>query len=290
MMQSEAHAHETVQSSYDRLKALIRDMGKVVVAFSGGVDSSLLLAAAVDALGGKALSVTARAPMYPPHELEQAVAIARMLGARHVVIDSCELDDPAFVRNAPDRCYHCKHGLFGRLRELAEREGGAVVLDGTNQDDLSDYRPGRQAAEELGVRSPLAELGYGKDMVRAMARMRGLPNWDQPACPCLASRIPYGHEITRSKLARVGTAEAEIRALGFTLVRVRDHGDLARIELRAEELERGLDAAVRRKIVEVCRAVGYVYVALDLEGYRQGAMNEVLSRGGEAKNASAPQV
>lgn len=261
-------------------------MGSAAIAFSGGVDSSLLLAAAHDALGPRALGVTARSPTYPAHELEQAVAIARLIGARHQLIDSHEMDDADYSANPPNRCYYCKRELFRTLKAVAAREGLAVILDGSNHDDRLDLRPGREAARKMGVRSPLAELSVGKDLIRRMARERGLPNWDDPACACLASRIPYGQAITASRLQRLGAAEVGIRALGFRVVRVRDHGDLARVELARDELDRAMSAESRQCLVEVCRQQGYAFVCLDLEGYRTGSMNEVLTPNAPADKAA----
>jgi len=262
--------------TWRRLLASINELESVVVAFSGGVDSSLLYAAAWDALGARALGVTACSPSYPEHERRQAAEIAAWLGAPHRFIETSEHEDPAYSANPPNRCYYCKSDLFGALDSLAKTEGLGVVLDGSNADDESDYRPGRTAALELGVRAPLAELGIGKDEIRRLSKARGLPNWDQPACACLASRIPYGETITPARLDRIGRTEFALRTVGFRKLRVRDHDSLARVEVGPAEIDRAMRPEIRAQIVATCKAEGYLFVCLDLEGYRLGSMNEAL--------------
>ncbi len=262
--------------TYGQLTSLIAGMDGVVVALSGGVDSSLVVAAAHDALGTRALAVTGCSPTYSTDEREQAVVLARFLGVRHIFIETHEDDDPTYRSNPANRCYYCKRELFTELHEILQREGLSVILDGFNADDRTDFRPGHAAACELNVRSPLNELGLTKTDIRRLARERGLPNWDQPARACLALRIPYGEEITPARLQRVAAAEAAVRGLGFKTVRVRDHCTLARIELDAESIARAAEDGLRESITAACRAAGYTFVSLDMQGYRRGSMNEAL--------------
>lgn len=262
---------------YQDLVEHFRGLRGVLVAYSGGVDSSLLLAAAHDALGQEGcLAVTARSPLYAESETAQAKTLAASLGARHLVIDTCELDSPQVYENPPDRCYHCKHDKFTEMKAMAAEQGFEWVIEGSNADDLSDYRPGMRAVEELGLRSPLLELGWGKAEIRAAAKKRGIPNWDKPSTACLASRVPYGTPLTAETLSRIEGAEAFLHGLGFSQLRVRDHGPVARVEIEPQDFARLLDQGLRAQVVEGIQAAGYDYVALDLTGYRTGAMNEGL--------------
>ncbi len=263
-------------TKWENLKTLLAGMKHAVLAYSGGVDSSLLLKAASEAMGPGLIAVTAVSETYPPSELYDAQEFAGSLGVTHKIIHTTELKTEEFVRNGPDRCYHCKYELFSRLKAIAESEGMAYVIDGSNCDDFRDYRPGRRAAEALGVRSPLVEAGFGKSDIRECAKGLGLPMWDKPSLACLSSRIPYGTRITVEGLDKVMAAEDVVRSFGFRQVRVRHYGDTARIEVDAADIGRMASAETRDKIVDALKDIGYIYVTLDLEGYRTGSMNDAL--------------
>ncbi|MBE0429642.1 MAG: ATP-dependent sacrificial sulfur transferase LarE [Thermoleophilia bacterium] len=255
----------------------LRPLGSVAVGYSGGVDSSVVAAAAVQALGRKnVLAVTGNSGTLPARELQEAGLLAKKLGIPHAVISTAELDCDDFSQNRPDRCYFCKSELWRRVRALADERGLSSVVDGVNADDLRDHRPGIRAGDELGVLHPLAAVGAGKNEVRELARQLSLPNWDKPAQACLSSRFPYGERITPEGLRRVERAEELLRGLGFRELRVRSHGDVARIEVPQQTLSDLADGGCRREVVNGLKKIGFRYVTLDLEGFRSGSMNEVL--------------
>ena len=262
----------------DRLKDVLLRLERVLVAYSGGVDSTLLLKVSRDVLGNEVVAVTTSSRTYPDRELEEAKEIAKMLGVRHVIIETHELENDKFASNPPERCYYCKNELFSKLWEIARKFRLNHVLDGSNSDDVNDYRPGARAAEEHGVRSPLREAGLTKDEIRALSREMNLPTWDKPPAACLASRFPYGSRITPEKLSQVEKAENVIRAVGIKQVRVRHHGNTARIEVPPADFRKLLNTCTSGQIVQEMKRLGYDYVTLDLEGYRTGSMNEPLRK------------
>lgn len=283
-MHGAAHA-EQVEVKGDRVRAALADLGSVVIAYSGGVDSSLVAALAREVLGERAIAVTGVSPTYTSEELETARVGAHALGIRWESVHTDESSAEEFVSNPPDRCFYCKRALIAELDEIRRREGFAAIVDGTNADDAFDRRPGRLAAEDAGVVSPLFDAGMTKQDVRELSRALGVEGWDKPAAPCLASRIPFGTRITPDRLSMVERAERAIRSLGFADVRVRHHGDVARIELPAEDIVRAVEA--RERLTEVCLAAGFTYVSLDLVGYRTGSMNEALGSGDDGPAVAA---
>lgn len=260
-----------------RLRALLRSYGSAVIAFSGGTDSAYLAYVAHAEMGDRAIAVTGDSASYPTFQRELADRLTREFGIRHEIILTEEFNDSNYINNPPNRCYYCKAELYGKLAEMAAERGFEAICDGTNADDVGDYRPGRQAGKEKGVRSPLLECDLTKADIRELSRRAGLPTWNEPASACLSSRVPYGQVVTIEKLSMVDKAEIALKEIGFRQVRVRHHGDVARIEVAEEEMPRALDRAMMGRMLLALKAIGFKFVTLDLEGYRTGSLNEALS-------------
>jgi uncharacterized protein len=269
---------ETTESKLDKLKHLLMEMEHVLVAFSGGVDSMFLVLMAREVLGDRVLAVTVKSTVHPDFELEEARELAEKISVTHRIIESVDLmQDPSFVSNPANRCYLCKKLIFSSLQQLAKKENIRFVIDGSNADDTGDFRPGIKALQALRIRSPLKEVGLTKAEIRQLLKEKGISVWNKPAMACLATRIPYGTPITKEKLYRINEAEKVLRQLGFHHVRVRDHEPVARIEVSSDQIPALLDETINMMIVMKLKTLGYKYVALDLEGYRTGSLNEVLS-------------
>ena len=259
-----------------KLVARLADLGSVVVAYSGGVDSAFLGITAARVLGDRSLCITADSPSYPDRHRDLAIGTARAFHLRHEMVRTSEIDNPDYRANPANRCYYCKHELYSHLTALARERGFAAVVDGSNADDRGDYRPGRQAAREFGVISPLDEVGLTKDEIRELARDAGMASWDEPASACLSSRIPYHSEVTEEKLRTIDAAERVLRDIGFRIFRVRHHDTIARLELGRDEIARAFEPAIADRIDRELRALGYAHVTVDVRGYRLGSLNEAL--------------
>jgi uncharacterized protein len=267
----------TLQDKYERLKKIIEVMGSIVIGFSGGVDSTFLLKVAHDILKDKVIAVIGKSETYPEEEFNEAIKLAEFIGARYKIVTTEETDNLKFAENPPDRCYYCKTELFSKLKEIAEAEGIRWIADGTNADDVKDFRPGLRAVKENNIRSPLLEAGLTKNEIRELSRLLGLPTWDKPSFACLSSRFPYGMPIDREKLKKIDKAESFLRKLGLKVFRVRlIDENTVRIETGKEEFKKFFEDDFRVKVVNELKNLGFIYITLDLEGYRTGSMNEVL--------------
>ena len=268
--------NENIYTRLKSLKAELRDMGSAAIAFSGGVDSTFLLKVASDVLGNDVLAVTLKSPSFPKREIDAAVNIAGQFSVKHLIIESREFENPDFIKNDSLRCYYCKNEEFGKIIDEAQNHGVDFVIDGQNYDDISDYRPGAKAARELGVISPLKNNRLTKKEIRQLSKEMGIEGWDRPSFACLASRIPYGTQISKSLLEKIGRLEDFLINEGFTQVRVRHHGEIARIEILKEDFSNIFEKPLMREIINEFKKAGYLYVTLDLEGYRTGSMNIIL--------------
>jgi len=265
-----------LSSKLGSLEKILSDMQSVLIAYSGGTDSTFLLKIAATVLGDKAIAVTASSETYTPQELLDAKKNAETIGAQHIIVYTNELNDPNFSSNPPDRCYYCKKELFTKLTGLLKRHGLKFIVDGSTRDDERDFRPGMRAVVEFGVRSPLKEAGFAKDDIRKLSKEMNLPTWDKPPLPCLSTRFPYGTQITKEKVLRVGRAEEFLAGFGIRQLRVRDHGSVARIEVQRADMPIFLDEEISNLIAEKFKMLGYAYVSLDIQGYKMGSMNEPL--------------
>lgn len=275
-MPNESAAVVSLEEKERTLRALLKSYESLIIAFSGGADSAYLAYVANSELGDRALAVTGDSASYPTFQRELADRLTRQFGIHHEIILTKEFEDTNYTSNPPNRCYYCKTELYTRLNDLRRRRGFAIICDGSNADDVGDYRPGRLAAREIDVRSPLEECRLTKAEIRELSRRAGLPTWDEPASACLSSRVPYGQVVTIEKLSMVDKAEITLKGMGFRQVRVRHHGDVARIEVACEELSRALNPEMAARMSSALKALGFKYVALDLDGYRSGSLNEAL--------------